>query len=716
MPHVTELAGGVRVLLRQTLVLAGTLLMARGAVAQERSVSVELLVARDQQPDVVCIITPTTQPSVEHCAFEDGAKPRAFVRDLDGTAAWEDKREQQSEACVAAVQAALRSGCTVGSVADANATRTTCAEGMKVETSVTPPRAALCAMNSQASGAARDTPELGPAPSTSPTTRAPRLLLLRLLGGPYNGVEPALRGLSLNGTQLALRLDRVRGRGMQAAAHLDVFGGHYLAGRAAVSLQDGERFTFELTPHVMRRKLVAPPFAPGQTLYWTARAADGAPLRDGVLRSSAPTVIDVPAAAQQVSLEAASFSATASWLGDATPPSALTPALTRVDFSWQFDCSYNPAAFRQAGRAHSHCPIAGLVNTPGQCKPVDSDEDSCTYSCSSEVPFSLPQRVQLTAETDAHQPYPKLSNQWEVLVRQAGDTVEGYLPAPDRFALLDFTAWPEPPEEVPVGERVRSVALWARSSGTMRVSSKPGWYVRLPLPGLTCGEGITYQFEGDLRYSPETREVGSCAGGRCPAVVRIDEPSATLDEQTTLGLTLGGGGSRHLSEEVNGNGKWFASAEVIARFNLRAAQALDFPPLVELRAGAMLSYLWARGLSDTESAHVDRALLYWRAPVTVHAVLPFTFLTDLYWGLGAGVGLGRAVHNRDIELAPTQLFPIASTLLGVRIDPNLAFEVRLQATYERAVKTTLADYGSAPSLDDEGVVSLFASGALRVDL
>jgi hypothetical protein len=687
--------------LRIALVLLAVLGEVRFAVAQERHVSVELVVPRDARPDLVCVRAPQGEPEPRaSCAF--AAKPNAETREIDDSSSDVEKlAEAERERCDTAVKKAQKSHeCSVDLPDKKN-----CADAL----ALTGKSVIHCALNSQNSNLA-----------------SPRLLLLDIMAGPYGrGVVPTLRGVTVNGNEVVLRITRFGAPGVEAAAHLWVLGGHYQSGNAAVTLRESDRVSFALRPRHVERQLSLPPSVDAgySQIHWVANGPD-IEERGDAPRSGTPRIF-LPMAANELGVSAVGFDGMARWTSE-DPPNPIVSKLTRVVFSWAPHCLYDRELFASEKQSFG-CPTATLPQAGAACVPSWSAETRlCVYSCSVSggEGFLLPTPVEFSSDRKES---PEVHFAWTDQLRLVGETLRGYVAAPNRQLLVDFRSWPPLTENV--GERIDYVLLWNHGEQSLRVAPSPGERTLTYIPHLACGDTLAYEPKGDLRYKKKLVRVGSRGEGpnderhSRPGGVKLSPPAETLDEPITPGLAMGAGAGRPFFAEADARAKWNASLEAIARINLRAKgeykrQAVSHvPSSVELRFGVIFSHFWTEGLivAGDQATAVTHNYPYLRFPLT--PLVNWTITSRSTLGLGAGLAYQRPLMNADLDVAPAQFAPVlTSVAYTYRVSRAFGFDFRGMTTLEHGIISEIEAYGFRPRLRRDWVVNALFWGGFRFDL
>lgn len=719
---------------------------AAGARA-DRSVSVALLVPHEDLPDIVCVTSEMPAPEVlasysssASAATSKLCRDERFKKeanrclealnaigtrggdkdcDKDGNEGDEkggDKGDDAVDGRVCLIHGAKKLSCA--QVIEQATGGATCACPPKAKSSDGTPKL-VCAINSQ---------------TTERALEKPRLLVLGLNKGPYHEVEPQLTGLTLDGNQLIVRLDHVTGKGREAAAYLEVQGGHFQSGPALVSLRSEERVEMQLTPLVVRRKVVLPPSLGDGSFNYTAvvrppadagprpRAAEAvgaAAGAEGKARAAAGTaVLPLPFDSQKLQVVAPHFTAVAEAIGEA--PEIIRPRLRSVKFSWRADCLYDVAKWS--------CPIVKLPDVSDvPCEEHLVGVDVCAYTCTppAGVDFDLPVVARFSVDqslslvSEAHPPL--YLARWQDEVRTAGQMLTSFTAPEERQLVVNPQGWP--PDTDVFGERIYNVLLLAHGSEAYRLEYSPGPKV-VTVPRLACNDNVVFETYGELRYTRPTVAVGVCGAGSCPGAVAL--PAPKLDEKVTFGLTGGVGGYRPFGRSDDIKLNWYVLSEFVVRLNVRAAGwgylaglwFLPLPRALELRLGGLLSDAWAQGLAvdDPKKEPITTQNLYGRGTLIGHASWK-----PLGWlGLSGGMGLsyGRAWWNRDLGDTPGQWAWIpGSFVASLNVHRRLTFEVRLMLLYEHMVISKLKDLGAAPVQDPpHRFLSLFAGGAVHFDL
>lgn len=679
-------------MLARCVVVLTLLALTRSAFAQDRHVSIELTVAREAQPDVVCVVAQRADPEPRaSCDFtpsssseqKAGSKPKAD----------EGPETLERKACVEAVTDAA-ADCILSNSRFCKTELTHPVGKSKV----------LCALDSQSS-----------------RKRAhPRLLVLELVKGPYSGVEPEARGLTMNGSEIVLRIRRFGAPGAEAA-HLWVLGGHYESGSAAVTLNERDRVSFRLTPLHIARRVQFPPGIPavprkvGAAYQYTA-TIDGSPTGSVEDHSRKDGRISVPAGANGLTVSSEDFDGSANWQG-IEPPDPIVLQFRSLKFDWAIDCLHDLELYQNGSDNRHGCPGASLPEVGADCENTSATKGVCSYECraKADLAFSLPTSVEFTID---RRPEPQVHAAWQDQLRFAGQTLRSYVAADDRQLVVSFERWHAARQFE--GEDVSHVLLTSHGNQSLRIVPKPGQRVRVQVPKLSCGEDLGYEVRGDLRYKTELVSVGPSAlfPKTRPGSVVAPLPSESLDEPVTMALVPSGGITYPVFAEAALGVKWYAQLELAARVNSRALSGRVRSSFAgwDFRLGLMFSYLWGQQfIPGKTEAEVSNSYPYVRVPLVAHAVWSLGSSATL----GAGVGLqyGRPLFNADLEAAPAQVGVIpASFILGFRVNARFAFELRARALLEHNRVTHLPTLGSQPVPSDDWIVTLVGGAGLRFDL
>lgn len=673
--------------------------VSRSASAQEdRSISIELVVPHGDEPDIVCVDSQEAAEQVlASCWWPES-----------GEETHSQKPEFQSEKkrCRQAVEAIKKD-------ADCKVQQ----QGLQCKETITNAQTKshlACTINSQ---------------RTESGFKARRVLLLKLSSGPYDKVDPQLKGVTLDGNQLLARIEHVTAVRAEAAAYVEVLGGSYQSGAALVSLRGQERATMQITPRILHRKIVLPPsIGDGGFDYQIIEQSNAASCNDSggppKRRASGGTVdVDVPFESAGVLVCGPHFTARATWGGE-PPPEVIRPRVESIDFSWKPDCLYDVKKLA--------CPTVTLPDMPnlGTCSNK-WDGEKCVYTCPAQtsaaqtsaaqtsVAFDLPFATRFDVrndQTSAKRESAQYAATWKDQVRTAGQILDSFTAPNDRQLIVDPRGWPEPSEVY--GERVENVLLWAHDTEAHRLKFRPGKKV-VAIPRLACYDQIVYEARGDLHYFSDTVTVGVCGEKHEPCPGMISLPPPHLDEIITIGISAGGGG--YLPFESNAAIKlnWYLLAELELRLNLSArglVQRAWLPRAMSFRIGGLLSDAWADGLATTEPkmAPLTTQALYGRVPVTAHLVYGWRFL---HLGLGGGASYGRAWFNSNLSNLPSQLTWIPGSLIAsYNAHARLAIEVRAMLFREYSISTTLANPGAFPDVKQVYFWSAFYGGAVTFNL
>jgi hypothetical protein len=645
------------------------------AAAQERRVAIHLEVPRESIPDVVCVAADRLESEL-HASCSFGAGDSA---DRDTEAA--RCRSMVSEARDAVSESNQAPECMTGPPE----AELPCADNL-------PPRGRqlACALNSQF--------------TSSLSSR--RLLVLDLKPGPYSkNVVPTLRGVTLNGQDVVLRVTRFGSAGAEAAAHLWVYGGSYEGGNAAVALRDGDHVSFALTPRLVQRRVQLPPSVnlSSTSLQWTARGG----VRDyGTVRWTESPSITLPARSTKLDVSSPHFDARATWTS-AEPPQPIEPRLTRLTFSWAPHCLYDPDLFHE-GRAQG-CPEIRLPAAGDRCSHPVVQNGVCRYECKadSQEGIRLPTRVEFSADRSEA---PEFHATWHDELHYVGEVLRGYVAPQDRQLRVQFPAWPTLTETI--GERVYHLLLLNRGEHAIQLKPLPGKSFFVAAPDLSCGNMVISETKGDLRYLPALAHVGG--DGVAPGSIVVDPPKKHLDEIITLGFATSAGLSKPYYADAAGT-KWFVMIEPTARINFRAMGKWRHATALEVRLSFLFGWLWAQGLDIADAAPVHQSAGFVRSMLTAHGV--FSLTSQLSLGLGGGVSYARPLYNQDLDIAPSQISPVLpSIIFTYRASRAFAVELRGLLALEHSLGSTLDSYGAKPKSTEDWFVSAFGGIGLRFDL
>ena len=350
--------------------------------------------------------------------------------------------------------------------------------------------------------------------------------------------------------------------------------------------------------------------------------------------------------------EGGDFAAEAEWWSSA-PPEVIEPLGPRIDFSWK-----KPRCLRDL-RTVEDCPQPSLPSVPSTCQAptLDAGKSVCKYSCSASVPagvhggFSLPTTVEFRfGAAPPTTPPPRESKgptsapgSFSASLAYAGQVIEGDVNERQRDVLVRFEGWPLDGE---VGKlAIHHISILERDGRALPVVPRTG-LVLAPFPGLSCDDQVQYDLVGDLRLPDRGRAGGHSAKKQtpCPAgALCLQTPKALLDEPLTLGFAAYGGGYYPVGTGTSSadtftnqaiGARWMAALEAVGRFN-RWWPPFDwerwrFPwhaPVLgdwlEGRLGLITSFIWASGLSRSDSAGqqkllVNNAYTYIRIDGTLH--------------------------------------------------------------------------------------------------
>jgi len=682
------------ILVRFAVVLVLSVLT-RAAFAQDRHVSITLTVPREAQPDVVCVVAQRADPKPRaSCSFKPQSNPEGKPESQPkGKDAKPDPQEIERQACEKAVTDAS-ADCTLRNSQPCGTALTAPIEKNNV----------LCALDSQSSG----------------KREHPRLLVLELVKGPYSGVEPEARGLTMNGSEIVLRITPFGAPGAEAA-HLWVLGGHYESGSAAVTLSERDRVSFKLTPLRIARRVQFPPgvpFAPRKagSAYQYDATTNGKSMAGVEDHSGKDGRISIPAAADGLTVKSQDFEGSASWQGSELPD-PIVLQFRKLKFDWEIDCLHDLELYKSGKDNPDGCPIASLPEVGVDCTPGVRKGGVCSYECKTETgpAFSLPTSVQFTLDRDSD---PSVHDAWHDQLRFAGQMLRSYIAADDRQLVVSFENWPKKAEFK--GEDVSHVLLTSHGNQALRVVPKAREHVRVQVPKLSCGEDLGYEVRGDLRYKTELISVGPSkeSPGTRPGSIVAPLPSQSLDEPVTMALAPSGGITYPVFVDAALGVKWFAQLDLAARFNTRASSGRVNSSFAgwELRLGLMFSYLWGQQfIPGKEEAEVRNSYSYVRVPLVVHTVWSLGSTTT--FGAGIGLQYGRPLFNADLDAAPDQVgFIPASFIVGFRVSPRFAFELRARALVEHNRVTRLPTLGSQPVPSDDWIMTIVGGAGLRFDL
>jgi hypothetical protein len=229
----------------------------------------------------------------------------------------------------------------------------------------------------------------------------------------------------------------------------------------------------------------------------------------------------------------------ASWTGRAAPET-LDARLVRLPFQWQRSCFYPKSRACPAVTL----PVSGVTCEPatGARAPADALIGRCSYRCEVEdanVAIDLPTTVHFQAEQGG--------NTWEQPLGRTGQTIDGYVPAPDRTVELDFSAWRGLSKEnrddidgidvlFPNGRSYRVISTADQNFGK-DVMSLP-----IPASDLRCADQLFVRPFGERFHEGSVSKLG--ANG----VVAVDDPR---DRSFNWTYTVGIGGGVRMTVDKN---------------------------------------------------------------------------------------------------------------------------------------------------------------------
>src|SRR5262249_39688129 len=125
---------------------------------------------------------------------------------------------------------------------------------------------------------------------------------------------------------------------------------------------------------------------------------------------------------------------------------------------------------------------------------------------------------------------------WEDTVRTPKETLTGFVPAPDRRLLLEYPDWGDNLDAIADSAwgRIDKVEVRGPTGAAYRVRVAKG-ETRIPVPGLSCDDHVSYRYVGNRRYREKTARITS-------GTIALQLPEKLADDRFGFGIALGGGG------------------------------------------------------------------------------------------------------------------------------------------------------------------------------
>jgi hypothetical protein len=266
---------------------------------------------------------------------------------------------------------------------------------------------------------------------------------------------------------------------------------------------------------------------------------------------------------------------------------------------------------------------------------------------------------------------------WTDTLREPGATLTGYLPAEDRHLEVEYDGWNGDGDADLLWDHVDHVDVRGPGGAAYRLKLAPS--ARLRLPGISCGDHISYQYVGDRAYRERTVSVD---GG----TVRLSAPTSDVDN-LSFGLGVGGGAYALWQDPIIVRFYALVHGSLILHFMGIPGSWWDrtFRPWFEFRPGLMVGdqgYLGV-GISGREES------LYLR--FTGEFVVLFPLTAEWYGGGEVGGMYGRSYYTDQHSLFPDNPTVIAGAILGYR--PNHGF-VGLEGNLTRVFSENVQAYGT----------------------
>ncbi|MFZ5890756.1 MAG: hypothetical protein ACOY0T_06860 [Myxococcota bacterium] len=402
------------------------------------------------------------------------------------------------------------------------------------------------------------------------------------------------------------------------------------------------------------------------------------------------------------------------------PATPIDGLVTNFGFEWVPPCNGNARAASDAERParpdesdaekSARATLTSLPKQDDDCPEVSlpgalatrcdrsAANDHCVYTCTAAEGVRLPTRAVFTLPVRPEGARATLwSGRWEDSVERAGQSLHGFVPASERSVVVDFSDWGATNADVyavskGLGNRVNWVAFTRPDGSTVPVYPTKR-FVRLAVPGLECGDNLTYRSIGERDHVQRSVEV---RGGRV-----VVERSSKTGEVVSLYLHVGGGlemAVEHGGADPNGrydtgshrafgharlSGEFFEGpARMIVLLSLRVAARSYFPvSSADSQTGTMLTY---------------EHLLFGAGPIwALGHVEPFA---STWFGFAPVVGFGFASFGKDTDKLGTARLSVGlQGMLRYPLSRRVLTEFGLHVYPFQRYYAYATDYLGAPS-------------------
>lgn len=394
------------------------------------------------------------------------------------------------------------------------------------------------------------------------------------------------------------------------------------------------------------------------------------------------------------------------WVEPRPPPVVALQHLA-VSLSWERDCLY---PFNESDGLT--CPNATILGAGLECtgKPRASAPDDpdqrpkvCSYICDStavdaaphrakgerrSIHFSLPARVRFQR--------PGSDEVWEEELSYGNQILSGYVASSDRHVDVDLSLWGSAEEIGAITSRPAARLEWIAVRGPTGTEHfvAPKALQRLGVPGVRCGDVLSYRMLGDREYTDGYITVNHG---------KLSFPRPEEREQIFFsGLGFGGGGAVPMTPiAYESQGIYIVPVEPFV--TVRGIVGLRPPGAEysgELRLSVMVgphSYFPITDSAITLTEREWEQVAY--ARYALDLALWWTPNASFYVGIGPGLMVGSPFTRKHLVRvgAPQPSFSPA-LVARYRVSRQVSFEATLRVSLHENVYVFNTDFKRSPQV------------------